>query len=301
MGYGLGIALLLLAAGSSPVALEGLAGVGGGYEGNVTLAATGQPTTGSALATAWAGLGVGWDPGEATHLSAGLRYDGAFYPGATDLSRNAAAADLLWIQEIGEALAVVVAAGGAWSWYGDPARSGPGLSVRASLRVKPWDWMALRAGYAYSQRWAEVEAYSTSANRVFGSVEVRVVSGVYLGLGYAWQTGEQTFYAAAPSPAPAVAPAMAAGPLAGSGPGTGPGTGPGAGPGTGGSPPQGSGVFENLVPYRASATDSTISPTFEAGVWEGLYLFASYSWTWGSSAEGSYTAQFGLAGAGYRF
>ena len=301
MGPGLGIALLLLAAGSSPVALEGLAGVGGGYEGNVTLAATGQPTTGSALATAWAGLGVGWDPGEATHLSAGLRYDGALYPGATDLSRNAACGrPSLDPGDRGGAggrrrggRRVVLVRGSG------PERTGP-LGACITPR-ETMDWMALRAGYAYSQRWAEVEAYSTSANRVFGSVEVRVVSGVYLGLGYAWQTGEQTFYAAAPSPAPAVAPAMAAGPLAGSGPGTGPGTGPGAGPGTGGSPPQGSGVFENLVPYRASATDSTISPTFEAGVWEGLYLFASYSWTWGSSAEGSYTAQFGLAGAGYRF
>ena len=83
--------------------------------------------------------------------------------------------------------------------------------------------------------------------------------------------------------------------------GAGPGGGPGAGQGTGGSTHQGSGVFENLVPYRASTTDSTLTPTFEAGVWEGLYLFASYSYTWGSSLEGTYTAQFALGGAGYRF
>jgi hypothetical protein len=296
MSSGLGIALLLLATGDSPVALEGLAGVGGGYEGNVTLAAAGQPTSGSAVAAAWAGLGVGWDPGRETHLSAGLRYDGALYPGATDLNRNAGWVDLLWIQEIWEPLAVIVAAAGGWSWYGDPARSGPGLLLRGSLRVKPLDWLAVRAGYAYAQRWAEDEAYSTSSSRVFGSVEGRVAAGVYLGLGYSWQTGDQTFYASVPS-TPALASPGAAGPAMGAGPGGG----PGAGQGTGGSTHQGSGVFENLVPYRASTTDSTLTPTFEAGVWEGLYLFASYSYTWGSSLEGTYTAQFALGGAGYRF
>ncbi len=167
--------------------------------------------------------------------------------------------------------------------------------------MKPLDWLAVRAGYAYTQRWAEDEAYSTSSNRVFGSVEARVAAGVYLGLGYSWQTGEQTFYASVPSTTPQVQLGAGEGPAAGSGPGTGtgPGTGPGTGTGTG--TPQGSGVFETLVPYRASTTDSTLTPTFEAGIWEGLYVFASYSYTWGSSLEGSYTAQFGLAGAGYRF
>jgi hypothetical protein len=287
--------MLLLAQDGSRVALEGQVGAGGGYEGNLTLAPSGEPTSGSALAAAWAGLGVGWDPGEKTHLSAGLRYDGAFYPGATDLSRNAAGADLLLIQGIGEVVAVIAAAGGAWSWYSDPARSGPGIALRATLRVKPWDWLAVRAGYAYTQRWASAEVYSTYSHGILGSLEWRIATGIYLGLGYAWQTGEQTFYASAPVPSPVAAlrtEVVAA---------TGPGGGPGAGPGGGGGAPRGSGVFESLVPYAASTTDSTVTPTFEATIWDALYLFASYSFTWGSSVEGRYTAQFGLAGAGYRF
>ena len=303
MGPGFCLALLLLAPDDARVALEGQVGAGGGYEGNLTLAPLGQPTSGSALASAWAGLGVGWDPGETTHLSAGLRYDGAYYPDATDLSRHAAGADLLWIQGIGEVVAVIAAAGGAWSWYSDPVRSGPGIALRVTLRVKPWDWLAVRAGYVYTQRWAEDDVYSTSSNRIGGSLEWRIATGIYLGVGYAWQTGEQTFYASVPVTTPVAALRTETRPAKGSGPGTGPGpaSGPGAGSGGSGGTPQGSGVFENLVPYRASTTDNTVTPTFEVAIWEGLYLFASYSYTWGSSVEGSYTAQFGLAGAGYRF
>ncbi|MGA8892291.1 MAG: hypothetical protein WB493_12030 [Anaeromyxobacteraceae bacterium] len=303
MALGLCLALLLLGSDESRVALEGQVGAGGGYEGNLTLAPTGEPTSGSALVAGWAGFGVGWDPGETTHLSAGLRYDGAYYPDATDLSRNSAGLDLLWIQGIGEVVAVVAAMGGAWSWYSDPARSGPGIALRATLRVKPWDWLAVRAGYGYTQRWAAVDAYSTSSNRIFASVEGRIASGIYLGLGYSWQTGEQTFYASVPVPTPVAALRNGTGRATGAGPdaGSGPGSGPGTGPGGGGGSPQGSGVFESLVPYRASTTDNTVTPTFEAAIWKELYVFANYSFTWGSSVEGSYTAQFGLAGVGYRF
>ena len=131
--------VLLLAAGSAGGLLEGHVGAGGGYQGNVTLATAGSPVSGSGLATAWAALGLGWDPGDSTSLHGGLRYDGAFYPGATD-----------------------------------------------------------------------------------------------------------------------------------------------------------------LVPYLANATESTLAPSFEAVVWEGLYLFATYAYTWGSSTEGSYTVQYALGGAGYR-
>ena len=223
MALGLCLALLLLAPDESRVALEGQVGAGGGFDGNVALAPSGEPTSGSALAAAWAGLGVGWDPGETTHLSAGLRYDGAYYPDATDLSRNVAGADLLWIQGIGEVVAVIAAAGGAWSWYSDPARSGPGIALRATLRVKPWDWLAVRAGYAYSQRWADVDAYSTSSSRIFGSVEGRIATGIYLGLGYAWQTGEQTFYASVPVTTPVAALRTETRPATGSGPGSGSG------------------------------------------------------------------------------
>lgn len=301
MGPGICLVLLLLAPDDSRVALEGQAGAGGGFEGNVTLAPSGEPSSGSALATAWAGLGVGWDLAETAHLSAGLRYDGAFYPGATDLSRNAAGADLLWIQEIGEAVAVIAAAGGGWSWYADPARSGPGIALRLTLRVKPWEWLSVRAGYAYAQRWAEDDVYSTSSHWIGGSVEWRIATGIYAGVGYAWQAGEQTFYAPVPVVTPVAALRSGTWPAAASGPGTGPGSGPGTGSGGSAGTPRGSGVFENLVPYRASTTDSTVTPTFEAAIWEGLYLFATYSYTWGSSEEGSYTAQYGLAGAGYRF
>jgi hypothetical protein len=303
MGHGVGLclALLLVVPDESRVALEGQVGAGGGYEGNLTLASPGEPTSGSALAAAWAGLGVGWDPGEKTHLSAGLRYDGAFYPAATDLSRNAAGADVLWIQELGAMVSVIASAGGAWSWYSDPARSGPGIALRATLKVKPWDWLAVRAGYAYTQRWADVDVYSTNSSRIFGSLEGRIETGIYLGLGYAWQTGEQTFYTSVPVTTPVTALRTETGPPMGPSAATGPG--PGGGPGTGGGngTPQGSGIFQNLVPYLASTTDNTVTPTFEAAIWEALYLFASYSYTWGSSVEGRYTAQFGLAGAGYRF
>ena len=111
----------------------------------------------------------------------------------------------------------------------------------------------------------------------------------------------QTFYAPVPVTAPAAVLRTGTRPATASGPGTVPGSGPGTGAGGSDGAPRGSGVFENLVPYRASTTDSTVTPTFEAAIWEGLYLFATYSFTWGSSVEGSYAAQFGLAGAGYRF
>ncbi len=308
------IALLLLAAEGPAVAVEGQAGLAGGYESNVTLAPEGSPQQGSPLVTAWAGLGAGWDPGESTHLSGGVRYEGAWLPSASDLDRNTAGIDLLWYQEAGPVVAVVVAAGGAWSWYADPARSGPGAAARATLRVKPWPWLALRAGYAWSGRWAEYDVYSTSFHRILGSAEARVASGVYLGLAYAWQSGQQTFYAPA-----TVAPAVAArsafvlpapggrGGSSGPGPATDPGAGPAGGQGSGsgsgqqGPPPQGSGVFQALVPYLASTTDSSLTPTFEATLWEGLHVFGSYTYTWGSSDEGSYTVHSGVAGVGYRF
>jgi hypothetical protein len=196
----------------------------------------------------------------------------------------------------------VVATGGAWSWYEDAARSGPGVAARATLRVKPLHWLAVRAGYAYSQRWAEVDACSTRANRVIDSVEARVAPGVYLGVAYTWQWGEQTLYASTPGTPPATS-LLPGGAGSGTilGTDSGPGPGGGTGPGTGNDAPQGSGVFENLIPYLASTTDSTLTPTFEAAGREGLYLFATYSYTWGSSGEGSYTAQGGLGGAGYRF
>ena len=284
--------VLLLAAGSAGGLLEGHVGAGGGYQGNVTLATAGSPVSGSGIATAWAALGLGWDPGDSTSLHGGLRYDGAFYPGATDLTRNAGSVDLLWIQAVGSGIAVIVAASGAWAWYADPARSGPGLSLRATLRAKPWTWLTLRGGYAYTQRWAEVTAYSTSSNAVLASAEARLASGIYLGLGYSWLTGPQTFYAEAPATG-TVTPAA-------SGPPDGSGGGPGGG-GSGGGMATGSGVFTDLVPYLANATESTLAPSFEAVVWEGLYLFATYAYTWGSSTEGSYTVQYALGGAGYRF
>jgi hypothetical protein len=326
MGTALCLGLLLLASSESRLSLEGNAGLGGGYESNVTLAPRGEPAPGSPVAEAWAGLGMGWDPGESTYLSAGVRYDGTFLTNATDLSRNLAGMDLLWIQDLGDVFAVIVGAGGAWSWYVDGARNGPGVAARATLRARPLDWLSVRAGYGYAQRWAEVDVYSTSTHRVFGSVEARVARGVYLGLVYAWQAGMQTFYAAVPTTAgttlPPPGPVLLdgnGGPETGNGTGgsgtggTGPGeTGPGTGaPGTGGGSggtgpsgggaPQGTGIFSDLVPYRASTTDSTLTPTFDATVWEGLYLFATYSYTWGSSAEGSYVIQSGMGGVGYRF
>jgi hypothetical protein len=309
------IALLLLAAEGPGVSPEGQAGVAGGYESNVTLAPVGSPQQGSPLLTAWAGLGASWDPGEATVLSAELRYDGTWLPSASDLDRNSAGLDLLWFQEAGEAVAIVVGAGGAWSWYADPARSGPGVAARATVRVKPLPWLALRAGYAYSGRWAEYDVYSTSLHRIQGGAEARLASGVYLGLAYAWQAGRQTFYAQAPAVAAVVSPAFSmtspapGGRGSGSGPGpvsppaagTSGGQGSGTGSGPQGPPPPGSGAFETLVPYLASTTDSTLTPTFEAALWEGLYAFGSYSYTWGSSDEGAYDVHSGVGGIGYRF
>ena len=284
----IGSCLLLLAASAGAVRLEGQVGAGGGYQGNVTMAAAGSPTSGSGLGAAWAALGAGWDPAEETYLYGGLRYDGGIYPGATDLNRNAGGVDLMWLQAFGDPFAIIVGASSAWVWYADSARSGPGVSARATLRVKPWGWLALRSGYAYAQRWAEDDAYSTSSNSIFASAEARVARGVYLGLAYAWLTGPQTFYASVPVAVNARANA--------NGPGGG-----GAGPGSGGGTPTGSGVFSDLAPYLAEATENTLTPTFEATVWEGLYLLASYSYTWGASSEGSYTVQYAFGGAGYRF
>ena len=194
----IGSCLLLLAASAGAVRLEGQVGAGGGYQGNVTMAAAGSPTSGSGLGAAWAALGAGWDPAEDTYLYGGLRYDGGIYPGATDLNRNAGGVDLMWLQAFGDPFALIVGAGSAWIWYADSARSGPGVSARATLRVKPWSWLALRAGYVYAQRWAEDEAYSTSSNSVLASAEARIAPGVYLGLAYAWLTGPQTFYGSVP-------------------------------------------------------------------------------------------------------
>jgi hypothetical protein len=298
MGIALWPTMLLLSAGAGEVRPAATVGAGGGYDWNLNLAAAGQAAVDSAVVSGWASGGLAWDVAMPCHLYGGLRYDGAYYPSATDLTRNAAGIDLLWIQEFSEALALIVSTAGAYAWYGDPRRNGPGLLARGTLRVKPWDPLALRAGYGYSQRWASDPAFSTYAHRIFASVEARVARDTFLGVGYSWQSGLQTFYVSSPTGAALIGLGASGGTAVGtaaSGPG-----GAGAGgprPGTTG----GSGSFENLVPYAASTTDSTIAANLEQGIWEGLYLFGAYAFTWGSSAEGSYTTQSAGGGVGYRF
>ncbi len=276
MGFALCSAVLLLVAGAEGPRPQATVGVGGGYESNLNLAASGQPSFGSfgsGSVSAWAGAGLAFDLGEETQLYAGGRYDGLMYPNATDLSRNALGLDLSLVQDLGESVALILAPTLAHAWYGESARDSVTFSGRATLRIKPWSRLALRVGYARVQQWASDSVFSTGTNRLLMSAEVRLARGSYLALGYTLSSGDQVFYQTAPAN----------------------GTG-----GMGGGM-QGSGMFSNLSPYKAAATQSTLSPSWEQGLWEGLYTTVSYYFTWGSSQEGSYTTQSFFGGVGYRF
>ncbi len=270
MSFAVYSAVLLLAAGAEGPQLEASVGVGGGYNGNLDLAARGQSSVsgfGSGAASAWADAGFSFDLAEATHLYAGVLYDGVAYPDATDLSHNAFGIGPSWTQELSDSVAVILTASIAHAWYGDSARNAVEFTGRATLRVKPRSWLALRAGYARAQSWASDSVFSIGRDRLLASVEAKLARGSYLALGYSFSTGDQVFYQ----------------------------------PLTGAGMHRGSGMFANLAPYKASATENTVSPSWEQGLWEGLYMTMSYGYTWGSSQEGNYTVQSFFGGVGYRF
>jgi hypothetical protein len=266
-------AVLLLAAGTDGPQLEASVGAGGGYNDNLDLAAHGQPSVasfGSATASAWANAGFSLDVASATRLYAGAGYDGVAYLDAMDLNRNAFAADLLLTQDLTESVAVIGGASFGHAWYGDSARNALELLGRATLRMKPRPWLALRVGYARVQSWASDSVFSIGRDRLLASVEARLARGSYLALGYSLSSGDQVFYQGAAGAA-------------------------------GMSGHRGSGMFASLAPYKASATEHTLSPSWEQRLWEELYMTLRYDHTWGSSQEGDYTVQSFFGGVGYRF
>jgi hypothetical protein len=58
-------------------------------------------------------------------------------------------------------------------------------------------------------------------------------------------------------------------------------------------------MFRNLAPYRASATESTLTPSLEYKLHEKFYVAASYALTFGSNDAERYTVQAFYLGATY--
>lgn len=266
--------LLALAVGAEDPRLEWTLGATGGYESNLTLATSGQGGGGSAVASASADLGLTLEPTEKTQLYAGGRYEGWAYSDAADLNRNTFGGTLLLAYALTDRVALLAIPYLGYGWYGNSARDGLMFVGKALLRAKPAAWMTVRVGYARFVRTASDDVYSIRANRFLASAEARAASGTYVALGYVLQAGEQVFYRNASG-------------FGGMGPGTGE-----AGGGTG--------MFSGLVPYTASATQSTISPMLEQRVGESFYISGRYDYTWGSTDAGRYSAHAVYAGLTYR-
>ncbi len=277
--------LLLLASGALPNRFEGSVGAGAGYDSNLDLASSGSGVAsfGSTTLSFWADAGWAVEPSETTRVYVGARYDGVFFldTSASDLTRNIPGADLALTYEPVEWLAFTLAPGVGYAFYGDPARDAVKLGVRATVRVRPWSWLSLRAGYARTQTWASDPIFSLGTDRILASAEVRLARRTYLAGGYTVSFGDQVFYQTVTSVMP--------------------GTG-GMGVGRGrASSHAGSGMFSTLLPYQSAATEHALSLRWEQGIWRELYYTVSYEYTLGHSDEGDYSVHSVFGAVGYRF
>ena len=273
--------LLLLAAAPVDTAwfeqtssFEGSVGLGGGQDSNLDLAPDRSSAAfGSATMYAWADGGWSFETSPATRVYAGMRYDGFLCADASDLDRHVIGADASLTYELSEKLAAVLAPGVGYAFYGDPSRNAWRMGGRALIRLRPADWLSLRAGYGRAQSWAVDAVYSLGVDRVLTSAEARIARRSYVAAGYSLSLGDQVFYRAAPP----------------------------VGPGAAHSNARASGRFASLEPYQAYAREHTLSLRWEQGLWRELYLTVSYDYTRGSSVEGPYVVNSWFAGTGYRF
>lgn len=274
--------MLLLAGGALPNRFEGSVGAGAGYDGNVDLASSGSGVSsfGSTTLSFWADGGWAVEPSGTTRVYVGARYDGVVFLDASDLTRHVPGADLAFTYEPVTWLALTLAPGVGYAFYGDSARDAVKVGARATVRVRPWTWLSLRAGYARAQSWASDPVYSLGTDRILASAEVRLARRAYLAGGYAVSFGNQVFYQTVTSLPPV-------------------GTGNGVGRGRGSS--HGSGMFSSLVPYQSAATEHALSVRWEQGLWSELYYTVSYEYTRGHGAEGDYSVHSVFGAVGYRF
>ncbi len=276
-------AVLLLATSAAPNRIEGSVGAGAGYDSNLDLAAsgTGVGSFGTTTVSIWADLGWAVEPTYETRFYVGPRYDGVFCLDAPDLTRHVPGLDLSFTYEPLDWLALTVTPGVGYAFYGNTDRDAVRVGARAIVRVRPWRWLALRVGYARAQSWASDDVYSLGTDRLLTNVEARLARRTYLAAGYALSSGDQVFYRV----------------VTAAGGGTGVDMGRGRGVGAHG----GTGMFSTLEPYKASATEHTLSARWEQGLWSELYYTVSYEFTRGHGAEGDYDVHSVFGGMGYRF
>ncbi|HQR29970.1 MAG TPA: hypothetical protein PLL32_06140 [Anaeromyxobacteraceae bacterium] len=187
------LALALLAADGGGPRFEGSVAAGGGWDGTL-LIAPGAGSAGSAMGSVTATGGAGVELSEVAFLYVGGVLDGARFASLPELDRASAGAEATLLVDLVGPLALVVGSSGAWNWYADPARSGASVTARASLRLRPLRWLALRAGYGHAWRTAVDPVYATSIDRLFGEVEFRPFASTWLSLSAFGERGDLTFY-----------------------------------------------------------------------------------------------------------
>lgn len=264
-------ALAALALAAGPLEPELSAAAGAGYDSNLSHERSSSLAVGGGYLAARAEGGASLELGGTTSLYAGLRLDGESYPAYSDLSTGSAGVEAGLVQEISRSVALVLSPRAARSWSGDRARDATLLAARLTLRVRPWDDLALRASYGHTRRDADDPAFSYDRDRLGASAEWRLARGTYLSLGYAVEFGQEVFYRAV------------------------------AGGGMGGMGGHLMGTFGRLEEaYRAGATSHTIGPALELALGGDLFLEASYAWRRVASAAGDYQSHSVQAGLGWR-
>ncbi len=250
--------------------LEAAASAGGGYDSNPNQSDMSLTAPGSGFAALRASGGGSLDVGRSSSVYAGVRFDDEEYPSYPDLTTRTAGVDLSLAQDLGQRTALVVTPWAAWSWSGDPDRDATTFGAQLTLRVKPVRSVALRAFYAYRDRNAAADVFSSASNRVGASAEWRLLTRTFLSAGASIEKGDEVFYRAVSG---------------GGGSGMGGGTGPG-------------GRAEE--PYREKATTWALGPALEVGLGSGLYLLGSYEVRWVTSATTDLRTQSVFAAVGAR-
>ena len=245
------LSAILLSAGPQ---FEAAASAGGGYDSNPNNADPSLSSLGSGFMALRASGGVSMDVGERSNVYAGVRFDDEEYPSFPDLTTRTVGGDLSLVQELGARTALVVTPWIARSWSGDPGRDATTWAAQLTLRVKPVRELALRASYAYKDRNASNDLFSSISNRVGASAEWRLLPRTYLSAAASVERGDEVFYRAVTA-----------------GGGTG---------GMGGRVGAGSGTRTADQPYKEMATTWAFGPALEVGLGSGVYLLGNYEVRW---------------------
>lgn len=196
------------------------------------------------------------------------------------------------------------AAGGGLRLATDAARSGADLRATLAVRWRVAGPVALRVGGAWLHRTAGDAVFAGDVGRAQAAVELTPWRGTTVELGYAFDVGEGTFYAApVATAAQAAVDALAAGPGSGGqgAGGSGSGTGSGSGLGPGGRSGVTVGTFgTELVAYRASEVAQTFAIDLEQALPRDLQLRAGYAYVEVRGAAQSYAAHTVSASIGWR-